>query len=658
MSNTRALIALLATFTVFVAVMIKLTVVQLIEGDEYRFQAERQQMKTEIVPAERGKIYDRNKTLLAYNSADVSFFVDRRLSREYGNDSLIAAEFARILDRPVEEFEEKLENNRGVTCVARRVDPLRALPLKRLDIVGLFHREESTRVYHYGALAAHALGYVDMENRGVAGGEKSYDKILAGEDGKRVILRDAVGSMITVLDEATKPATPGGDLVLAVDKYIQESLEAELDSGLVRSGGEYAVGVVMNPNTGEALALAVSEDFDPNQYYKFGNAVRRNKAVTDMYEPGSTFKTFAMATLLDLGLCHDDELVFTEEGDYHYYDVRVQDSYRYEWLTVKEIFAHSSNIGMSKLSHRADEETFFKYIRSFGFGNMTNVKLPGETEGLLPKPAEWSRYTKMSMSYGYHVAVTPVQLAAAFCAVVNGGVLYQPQLVRETLDKNGGVVERFEPKPIRRVISEATSKKMRSYLEQAVEDGTGAKARVDGVRVGGKTGTARQVVNGEYSQTKYNASFIGAFPIDDPQYVILIMIHTPTVGKYYGGDVGAPIFRGVVERMALRNPSLREGEEIEKTFASAVPYVGSSRSPSCKLDSLIAAKTADKSRMPDLRGASLREAVAVMSALNLRYELVGSGKVKSQTIRPGSRIAPGMTCVLKGENVAMAEATL
>jgi membrane peptidoglycan carboxypeptidase len=251
-----------------------------------------------------------------------------------------------------------------------------------------------------------------------------------------------------------------------------------------------------------------------------------------------------------------------------------------------------------------------------------------------------------------------MQLAAAFSAVVNGGTLYQPQLVRQVLDENGGVVERFEPKPIRRVLSEATSEKMRSYLEQAVEDGTGGKARVDDVRVGGKTGTARQVVNGEYSQTKYNASFIGAFPIDDPQYVILIMIHTPTVGKYYGGEVGAPIFRGVVERIALRNPSLREAEEIEKTFAAAAPYVGSPKGAPGKLDSVIAAKTADKERMPDLHGASLREAVAVMSALNLRYEFVGSGKVRSQTIKPGARIAPGMTCVLKGENVEMAEAGL
>ncbi len=654
MNTNRLLFLLFLIIAAFGAVVVRLVNIQIIKNEELKFYATRQQTSVEIIKAERGLIYDKNNFLLAYNRNDVSFDVYLKNLNEKGRDT-IAKAFSSVTGKPVEHYLNLMSTSRNNICIEKKAYGEHVTKLKELKLNGLSFREDPTRVYQYNNLASHILGYVNTDYCGTEGIEKYLENELRGIDGRRSVLKDARNNIVTVIEPSIVPAESGNNVYLTIDRSVQSILEDELRKGVENFGASNGLGIVMNPANGEVLALANMEDFNPNVYNQSSDDVRRNKTVTDVYEPGSTFKSLSLASILDVNLCRLDESIFVENGKYKFKKVIIKDSHGESNLTVRQVFAKSSNIGLSKLSQRMDNESFYVYLRNFGFGNFSGIELPGEVKGTLKKPGSWSEYTKSSMSFGYEVAVTPIQLITAYASLINGGNLFKPTILKRVTNPDGNIKKENEPQFIRKVISESTSQKMRELLVLAVEEGTGKKAKISEIAIGGKTGTARQIVQGKYSKEFYNSSFIGFFPADQPKYLILIVVNSPSKTSYFGGDVAAPIFREISKKIIdldaeVKKQSSPAVNNITVAFtnnnSSEVEFKNAINNTEVKYNT----SNMNKKVMPDLTGATVREAIKVLTYLKVKYEITGSGRIVKQSIEPGTRINNGITCKLTCEN--------
>jgi cell division protein FtsI (penicillin-binding protein 3) len=648
MINSRALIIIFIVLLIFASLVYKLVDIQIIKSEELKYFAERQQTSIEKIMPERGMIYDRNNLLLVYNRSDISFFVDLRMVSSADKEK-IADRFSTIFNKSKDHYRNLLNQSGKTICIEKKAPAEKAILLKTLKVTGLFYSEDPTRVYHYNSLASHILGYVDDTYSGVSGIEKAVDKKLTGVEGRRLIEKNAIGDMITVAEQETKPAVPGDNIYLTINKTFQSILEEELKNGLSTYGGTSALGILMDPSTGEVLALSTMNDFNPNEYWKSNDTLRRNQLLTDTYEPGSTFKAITMAALLDQKLCYADELINTENGVYYFKNTRITDTHGSSSMTVKKVFEQSSNVGVAKLVQRIDDDLFYKYLRGFGFGNFTSINLPGEAKGSLKKPTEWNPLTKPFISFGYEIAVTPIQLASAYSALVNGGILYQPQIIKKVANKNNGTVEEIEPKMIRRVISEETSAKMRDFLSAVVENGTGKNARLKEISVGGKTGTSQKLINGRYSKSHYNSSFAGFYPVNNPKVVCVILVNSPQNGKY-GGAVAAPIFKRIAQRLVTSNYkyfySPQETDQLPAEF-KVLHTANSIEKTEIQNNKHISDLSVVKNGlMPDLTGHTLRDAIFILNELNIKYKVSGSGIVSSQSIPPGEKLNNKLVCKL------------
>lgn len=653
MSNSRAFGILIGVTILLLLLILKLFDIQILNYDESNFFAKQQQKRTEIIKAERGLLYDRNEILLTYNRYDTSIYLDRNI-KDNRNKSEVAAKLASVFKKPASYYLNLINEKNTTVCIERKASFEKHSLIKSLKLNSLYIKPEPSRIYQYNNLASHIIGYVDQDYNGADGVEKYFNNILKGEDGIRVVDRSRRGRMITVDEDNTKPAIPGSNIQLTIDKKLQMILEEELRNGLMNSKASHASGIIMNPNTGEILALANVDDYDPNKYSLYDNAQRRNKCISDTYEPGSTFKGFVLAALLDEGLCNEQEVIDCEGGSILFKGFRIIDLHKFNKLTVQGIFEHSSNIGMHKLSQRISDEVLYKYLRGFGFGNFTSIELPAEAKGELKKLSKWTKLSRSSLSRGYEILVTHIQLATAFCALVNGGVLYQPQIVKKIIDPEGGVTFESSPKEIRKVISDSTSKRMIRLLESVVKNGTGKNAACDFVTVGGKTGTAKISTNGKYLN-RYNSSFIGFYPVENPQVVCLISLNSPSLGGY-GGLVAAPIFKSVTEKvLTAMNDLHRDG--FKENQNSADIQVVKTKNISNKKSNSIEIKFSNQNSelisgsintMPDLRNLPLREAITVLNKIGITYKISGSGRVISQSIEPGSKISSHDVCIIVG----------
>jgi cell division protein FtsI (penicillin-binding protein 3) len=662
MNNSRAIIIIIVIVVFFLTLIYKLFDVQIIKSEELRYYAERQQMKREKIIPERGLIYDGNKTLLVCNKNDVTLYLDLRMLSE-GNKEKIAKKFSSVFGKSVNHYFNLMDHTPATIPFEKKVPGEKALLLKNFKVPGLFYREDPTRVYHYKNLASHLLGYLNADYSGVNGVEKSFNDLLKGEEGIRLVERNAIGDVITFSEEETRRAVAGNNIYLTVKRSFQTVLEEELKSGITEFSASSALGIIMDPNTGEILALANISDYDPNRFWDFSDDIRRNRVITDIYEPGSTFKSFTLAALLDQKLCGEYEIVNVENGRYKFRNANISDTHKFEHLTVKGVIEQSSNIGISKLSQRIDDELFYKYLRSFGFGNYTAINLPGEVKGNLKKPSHWSALTKAFMSFGYEISVTPIQLVTAYSAIVNGGVLFKPQIVKKITNSNGELIVNNESTEIRRVISEETSLRMRSLLKGVVENGTGKSAKTEYVSIGGKTGTSKRMVKGTYVND-YNSSFVGFFPVESPQIVCLILVNSPKVGKY-GGLVAAPIFKKVADKLIELEPNLIGQPKDLPSVNQDYDFVSTSNySDENQVNHIIRnpagiQKYNSKTTiMPELKDYSLRDAIMILTRMQMKYKVSGSGVVVSQSIEPGDKIKKGSTCVLECKEVTVPGTTV
>ena len=658
MNNTRALVVIAMIFLFFVALVIKLVDIQLVRGEELRYFANKQQTRIEKTQPERGLIFDRDNTLLVYNRNDVSFYVDLRMATN--KDKLkIAKTFSNVFNKEKSYYLGLMKGAGKNVCLEKKAPSEKALLLRQFKTRGLFFEEDPTRIYHYSKFASHILGYVNTDNEPIGGIEKSFHKNLQGTEGIRLVEKNVIDEMMTVAEEETRQPVNGNNLVLTISKSYQSILEEELKRGLDLYEGSDAIGVMMDPNSGEILALASVNDFDPNLYWNYSDSERRNKVITDTYEPGSTFKAITMSALLDQNLVRDNTMVYGEKGKYRFKNVNITDSHINGWLNPSGVMEQSSNIGMAKLSQKLDEEIFYKYIRGFGFGNVTSVNLPGEVKGKLKKPNEWNDITKAFVSFGYEISVTPIQMVSAYCAIVNGGILYQPQLLKKEVSSDGTVLYESKPKEVRRVISPGTSEKIKKMLTSVVENGTGKKAKSELISVGGKTGTSQKLINGKYSKSEYNSSFIGFFPADNPSVVCLVLVHSPKIGKY-GSYVAAPIFKNIAERVVSTNLKDYQSpeENIEREQNVKVMFTKNESTTYTEQQKTRVIKITNKNIMPDLQGASLRDAINTLTQLGVKYKVTGSGIITSQSIVAGDKINKGMICYLTCKEISIEGASV
>ena len=522
-------------------------------SDDLKERAADQQMREVPVEAERGRIVDRNGELLAV-SVSVSSVYALPTEIEGDEAEAIAAKLATLLDLDEEGITKKLTSGRSFEWIARKISDDDAEAVRDADLHGIGLTTETRRSYPNNELACHVLGFVGIDNQGLEGIEAMRDDVLTGEDGFILARYDSHGKAILGSAETYCEPRAGKGLQLTIDENIQYFCERELDALMSSSvDPKGATAIVMDPNSGEILALASRPGYDPNDFGSYDASLWRNTAVSDFYEPGSTAKILTMSAALEEGAVKEEDR-FYDRGFVSVGKVKIRcwSHTPHGSETFVEVAENSCNPAFVEVGQRIDKSdalTFYRYLKNFGIGQATGIPLPGESGGSLRSynSAEDVNAVDIANMYiGQGYGVTPLQLITAVSAAVNGGVLYEPHMVKAYLDEKGNVTENVEPKAIRRVISEETSRRVCAILESVVANGTGKNAYIEGFRVGGKTGTAQKFVDGAYSKTKYVASFIGAAPMDDPQVVCLVVVDEPGRYPVYGGTIAAPVCRGIL----------------------------------------------------------------------------------------------------------------
>jgi len=513
----------------------------------------------------RGVIYDRNLKELAISINLSSIFAEPFKIKDKGP---VSEKLAGVLDISRDEIYKKLSQERGFVWLARKVSQDTARKVRSLNIKGIDFIKEPQRVYPNGVLASHILGFTDMDSNGIEGLELRFDKYLKGVVGYRYAIRDAKQREVPGYEYKEILPIDGDSMVLTIDSLIQSLAESELEDGFKKYHAKGACIIVMDPYTGDILALSNRPNFDPNNANSSIPDFRRNRAVCDFFEPGSSFKIVAASGLLEEKAVKPSDKFFCENGEYKWCGHTYHDHRPHGWLEFRDVIKLSSNIGTMKAAQRLGKDRLYKYIKKFGFGSKTGIELPGEVGGITTHPSTWSKLSLCSISMGQEVTVTAIQLACAISALANGGNLVKPRIVERIQDRTGHAIQKFESKKPQRVISEETAKEMRDILRSVVDSGTAQLAEAKGYFPAGKTGTAQKVEpNGTYSHRKFTASFIGFVPYDDPKFVIVVIMDEPRP-IYYGGVVCAPVFKKVAAQLmsyskilpTFPDPGLVEGK--------------------------------------------------------------------------------------------------
>jgi cell division protein FtsI (penicillin-binding protein 3) len=546
--RARILWIFLLLLTSLGGVAAKLFFLQVQQGDRLAARASKQYERRLPILSRRGTIYDRTGRELAVSLKVTSVFAQPAAVE---NPPATAEALAPLLGQPAKDILARLTADKPFVWLQRQLDPPKADALSDLNLKGIGLFPESRRYYPRQELAAHVLGMVGLDDRGLEGLEHQYDDLLGGQPQFVSAQQDALGRII-FRQEEPEPQRPIFDLTLTIDEVLQYITERELQRVVERSRAKAGTAIVMDPWTGEILALANQPTFDPNAYKKAGAAARRNRAATDAFEPGSVFKVILLAGALEEGAVRPDDRFFGENGAIEVSGITIRDHEKYGWLTAQEIVTHSSNVGAIKIGQKLGKSLYYHYISSFGFGTLTGLDLPGETPGLMRRPRGWSALSLSVLSLGQELSVTPLQIATAFAAVANGGNLVRPHVVRALRAQDESLQRVVAPVVIRRVISTETARTLLSMLRGVVEEGTGKEAALAEYTVAGKTGTAQKMdpATGRYSHQKVVASFVGAVPAEAPRLVILVMIDEPETLRW-GGSIAAPAFREIA-RDALK----------------------------------------------------------------------------------------------------------
>jgi len=503
-------------------------------------RGQKQQQRVVEVAPDRGTILDRNGRPLAMSVARESIYA---VPAEIPDRDMVADLLAPVVGVDAAVLRERFHVSHSFCWVKRKAADDEAARVRDLNLKGVYFQKEMKRVYPKGELAAHALGFVGTDDNGLAGIEHSLNGEIVGRAGKVVLAADARRQPF--LSKGAE-GVPGKNVVLAVDESIQYIAEKALSEAMAQWHAAGGVAIVQDPNTGEILAMSSRPTFNPNEYAKSPDEARVDRAIGWVYEPGSTFKIVTVSAALEEKLTTPEEVINCQMGSITLANHVIHDHLRFGNLTVDDILVHSSDVGAIKLGLRLGKDRFYSYMTRFGFGEKTDIEAPGEERGLLKPASQWTGISIGEMSMGQEVAVTPLQLVTAYSAIANGGVLFEPRLVRDVFRDN--VHDSLRPAEGHRVVSERTAAMMREMFQHVVERGTGHLARIARYNVAGKSGTAQKIdASGHYSHSKYIASFVGFAPVSHPAITILVVIDSP-VGAIYGGDVAGPVFKTIAEQ--------------------------------------------------------------------------------------------------------------
>jgi len=644
--------------------------IQLLQTERWKTRSESQGNLRGTLPAARGGIFDRRGRPLAVSTEEFDAFFAPAESRDRNRDVETIVQIADLDSRAAARLKKA---EKGWSPIGRVDGRVRA-GLEEAVPSGVYFHAAVTRAYPEGGIARTLLGSVDDTGRGQSGLELLFDSLLVGTEGEVAWRRDARGELYPVPEAGLSPPRPGRDVYLTIDLELQEIAEQALSRALEETGASGGDVLMADPRTGELLAVAsVRSD------RKFGIP-----AFTDPYEPGSTVKPFLVATLLQEHRATLEERVGVENGVWRTAHRTIRDVHGYDSLTVAEVLLHSSNIGAAKLAGRLERGLQYSYLRDFGFGTPTGVRVPSESAGLLRRPASWSEVSQGSLAFGYELLTTSVQLVAAYGSLANGGVLMRPSLVREIRDFDGETTWRSEPEPVRRVIDRNVASQVNQVLTWVVSaEGTGKNAALETLQIAGKTGTARIASNGGYDERRYAASFVGYAPADNPRLVILTKLEDPK-GQYYGGGIAAPVSRRVLQAMlAGQDAGLMDGSgrgnerggvgtpgtslDWSRTTGTGTERGAPAaelrtRAPAASVFRFAANAEAGTSGaggvpgpdskpaevpVPDVRGMDIRAAVSRLHEVGLKVEIHGSDAVTDQVPAPGLKAVRGASVILR-----------
>lgn len=619
------LVSVLIFFLVlFIALFSRAFQLQVLSGEKLKNLAQRQHMATLQLQPERGMIYDRNGEKLAVSVLADSVCAD---PTRIADPVRASQQIAGILNLDKQVVMKKILEPKNFCWLARRISPDQAANVDNAEIEGIFLVKEPKRFYPNGQLAAHLLGFAGADANGLEGLENKYDDILKGKPEKMAWARDAKGKKIFLRvanDEAKKDESV--NLVLTIDSRIQYLVETHLKEAVLSKGAKGGIAIVMDPKTGEILAMANEVGFNPNNINGLTPEKWRNRAITDYFDPGSTFKPFLVAGALEEKTVRESEKFYCEDGNYAVANRVIHEANRkrHGQLSVRDILKYSSNIGAVKIAQKLGKEKFYQYIDSFGFGMKTGIDLPGESPGLVRPVKKWTKVDTATIAFGQGVSVTAIQMIAAMSAIANGGVLMKPYILRSVTDKNNIPIKMYNPTVVRKVVSVETAKRMTNMLTEVVgsADGTGKNANIVNVAVAGKTGTSQKFdfSRGVYSSEKVRTSFMGFFPADNPQVAILVILDEPQRDKW-GGVAAAPVFKSIGEQILnCFKTNIRETPIFEQGKPNKVQLISAQ-------ETIFASSVDnnDESAVPDFRGLTIRDAMKKAKAKSIELKVSGNG---------------------------------
>jgi len=673
----RRLIILLLFSLIFSFILLgRVFWIQFVRGEELKKRALNQWTSDVPIEPKRGTIYDRNKTPLA-----ISATVDTVIASPPDIEDVekTASQLAAALNMDPEKLEKTLieakSKKKGAIYIKRKITEEESEDVRNLKLSGIYFTKEHKRFYPERNLCSHVLGFTGIDSQGLDGIELIYEKYLKGTPGRIVSEKDALSRKLPFGIDQYIPPEDGLDLVLTIDKIIQHIAERELEKAIAEHNAKRGTIIVMDPKTGEILALTNKPDYDPNNYSEYPQNLWRNAAVSDVYEPGSTFKIVTASAALEEGVARPEDKFF-DPGYAIVSGVRIGCWYHggHGSQTFIQLLENSCNPGFVEIGTKLGKERFLKYIKGFGFGEITGIDLPGEARGILD-PSKIGPVELATISFGQGISVTPIQLISALSTIANDGKLVQPHVAKAILDKDGNIVHEFSHTPLRQVVSNETAQEMKKILESVVTNGTGGRGKIEGYRVAGKTGTAEK-----YAPGKYVVSFMGFAPVDDPKLAILVIIDEPTGGLIYGGTIAGPVFQKVMadslnylgiepeieyveEKENVVVPDLRnlyvgdakkilmqnglavrvEGEGYVVTEQVPMPGAEVKKSTVVLLKVSDSRTNKDPVTVPDLRGRTIKEATDIINAIGLNIEIEGSGYAVKQNPPPDVEVGLGTT---------------
>ena len=601
----------------FTVALIRIFYVQVIKADEIMKGVQKQHMVPVILQAQRGEILDRNGRVIVANVKAMSYAID---ITKVKNRKAIAQALSLATGESIEYWMGKINRGKDQFTYLARDLTARHIMLDTIRDPGFIKIPTYRRSYVYGSGAAQIVGFTDPDKNGIAGIELMLDSLFKGIDGKTFMRRDAVNNLYYSHEIPVQEPRTGHAVQLTLDIELQRIAEFELAEGIQSSQAEGGTVIALEPSTGEVLAIASWPTYDPTNPQNATSDAVRIRGITDMYEPGSTFKLVTAGAALEEGIIKPESWVNGMNGTLRVGDYDIKDSHPLGKVQFTEAMEQSSNIVFAKLSEKIDDFKFYKYARDFGFGIVLGIDFPGEAQGILKRPKQFSKTTKKFMAYGYELGATALQMVNAFSTIANNGVMMRPFMVKKIIGPDQDVVSETKVQRIRTVLSEKTAKTLTYMLKRVVEFGTGKEARISGLPIAGKTGTAQQLVNGQYSKQDYTASFAGFFPADAPKVAMIVMLHKPK-SSIYGGSTSAPIFKKIAQK-----------------------WITASRIPISDIQSNnegMRQRAQDSAIVPDLRGLSVEHAKEMLHEIGLRIKGTHHGIIINQSIREGTWLEKG-----------------